>query len=441
MKNRSLWLFTACILTRLSAQALTIPQKYSGGKDSCALHREVRQNELEIWLKVPIDYKHPESGLTSLYAWTHKPFDTALPTVIFVSGGPGEVAHGSSLDIPGWNVVFFDQRGISCSKPDQKELYLKADFYSSENTARDIDEIRKVLDLAQISVYGVSYGTVPAHLYGHFFPDSARSVVLEGVIFEGGTKLMEPERRLKLLQRFFNSLPLNTQERILALSNHPQIAPNWFSNVGMMMLYLDNSLAAFKTFLENIIGSDESAIAVLQSFEKTNPEDQEFGFGHVMMGMVGCQELGMNINGVSFYSVFEGRKLTSDKMNHQQKHYCEALGFPANENRRLYQSTDYPTRTAMTYIQGTMDGATTAGNAVHHYKEVAKGFSQLILVENGGHAPLIGTLASGYESGLAVQKRIEILKTALMAEKVSEQQLEEARSATDLNWIYLSKNK
>lgn len=418
------------------AEALSIPQAYLSGPDVCAKNLEARQNELGRWLKVPIHYSAANQETTDLYTWTKKTYDPQKKTVIFVSGGPGDTAHASSLDLNEWNIVFFDQRGNSCSRPSTKELYLDRSFYSSENTARDIEEIRKAYGASTISVYGVSYGTVSAHLYGHLFPQTTRAIVLEGVVYEGGAPLIEPVRRIKILQRFFESLPAKTQDRILELSKHPEIAPNWFSNAGMMMLYLDDPLGSYLHFLNNILWNDEVAIGVLKSFEKSrSEEDVEFGFGHVMMGMIGCQELGMNLPGLSFYSVFENRRLVSDGKNHFIDTYCRSLGFKENETAKLFKAADYPSVASTTYIQGTLDGATSATNAVHHFKNAAHGFAQLVLVRDGGHMPLHGPLTSGYEQGAPAETRKEILNKVLLGESLREEELRKISEATSLQWV------
>lgn len=419
-----------------TAEALSIPKDYLGGVEVCAKNLDSRQNELGRWIKVPIDYSSLHRGTTDLYTWTKKPYDAQKKTVVFVSGGPGDTAHSSSLDLNEWNIIFFDQRGNSCSRPATKELYLDRSFYSSEKTARDIEEVRKAYAVDTISVYGVSYGTVPAHLYGHFFPQTTRAVALEGVVYEGGSRLIQPARRTKILQRFFDSLPEKNQNRILELSAHPEVAPTWFSSAGMMMLYLDDSLGSYLHFLNNILWNDDVAIGTLKSFEKSNSEeDVEYGFGHVMMGMIGCQELGMNLPGLSFYSVFQNRRLVSDGKNHFIDSYCRSLGFTDKEVTKLFKATEYPTQARTTYIQGTLDGATSADNAVDHFKNAARGFAQLVLVRDGGHMPLHGPLTSGYEQGASVETRKEILNRVLLGETLSEEDLQKISNATSLRWV------
>lgn len=439
MKHSLLILTCALFIAAQPAVALQLLDQYSDGPATCKKNSDVRNNQHEIWLSVPIDYKNLDKGSTPIYAWTKKPLDKQKKTLVFIAGGPGETSHQSFLDLENWNVVFFDQRGISCSKPPTKEQYLNPDFYSSENTARDIEEIRKHFGIEKISVYGVSYGTIPAHLYGHFFPQSTRAIVLEGVIYEGGAALIDPLRRVKLLQSFFDSLPVDMQNRVLEISQRSDIAANWFSNVGAMMLYMDNSNIPFRTFLDNILWDDNVLQTILPSFSKAEPQEVEFGFSHVMMGMIGCKELGMNISTTSFSAIFKNRTLESDKVSTSEKFYCESLGFKKNDTTKLFTAAKFPTHAAVTYIQGTKDGATVATQAIKHFKNVSRGFSQLILVKNGGHAPLHGAIASGYESGDAVLLRTDVLENALSGKMADPATLEKLSKITEMNWLSIKK--
>lgn len=420
------------ILLSFKASALILPEVYLSGPEVCA--KQKRSNEHEIWLQVPVDYQDESKGVTPLYAWTKKPFDPHQKTMIFVSGGPGDTAHNSHLDLLGWNVVFFDQRGNSCSRPMKRELYLTPSFYSSENTTRDIDEIRKHLKLDHISVYGVSYGTVPAHLYGHYFPDTTRAVVLEGIIYQGGEGLMRPIERTQMLQDFFDSLPLKTQEQILELSEHPEVKSNWFSNVGMKMLYQDNALEVLNIFLGNIIWNEDLFITLMKSFEETNPKDTEFGFGNVMMGMIGCQELGMNLKEASFYSIFHNKKLLSDNKNLQQLHYCQDLGFLPDTPTTLYDASQKPSLARTTYFQGSLDGATVLSSAIKHFKHATVGSAELIIIDKAGHLPVYGTIASGYGKGEELELRKLALTKALNGEIIPHSLLEKLSNLSVLKW-------
>ena len=56
------------------------------------------------------------------------------------------------------------------------------DHMTTADTARDMDLIRQAVGDAQLSYYGISYGTYLGATYAAMFPDQVRAVVLDGVL-------------------------------------------------------------------------------------------------------------------------------------------------------------------------------------------------------------------------------------------------------------------
>ncbi|MNJ93258.1 alpha/beta hydrolase fold protein [compost metagenome] len=421
----------------LPAQALILSETYYSGREVCERSSIQRTEEIPFWITVPVNYADASQGTTQIYAWIKKPLDPEKETMIFINGGPGDTAHSLRLDLDHWNVIFFDQRGNSCSKPTTHELYLSRSFYSSENTARDINEIRRFFELRQVSVYGVSYGTIPAHLYGHFFPQNTKGVVLEGTIFQSDESLIEPERRRQKLQTFFESLPREKQNRILSLSKRPEFPANWFSTIGMMMLSMDNAQETYSNFLDTIIWDETAATSMLGAFKSAEGEDTEFGFGDVMMGMIGCQELNMNNSEISFYSVFENGKLVADKTNTLKKLYCQSLGFTEADQNKTFKASNYPTVVPVTYFQGSYDGATVSTQSVQHFQEAAKGFAQLLISTTGGQLPLHSKAASYAGNQKTVSLHKQLLEKALSGAPIPPAQIENLNTLPDTSWAQI----
>lgn len=146
---------------------------------------------------------------------------------VMAQGGPG----GSTIEtygvtllskrdfVPDRDIVLFDQRGTKYSTPDlycteldkltantvekrltdaeDERLSLEAlqacknrllnekvdlsSFNSLENAA-DIEDLRVALGYERINLYGVSYGTLLALHYMQLYPQSLRSVILDGVV-------------------------------------------------------------------------------------------------------------------------------------------------------------------------------------------------------------------------------------------------------------------
>lgn len=148
--------------------------------------------------------------------------------LIIAQGGPG----GSTIDTYGElllsnsgemlrdrDIVLFDQRGTLYSRPslycteiekntidtleknlsseESNRLYLEAlsacrrrlasdgidlSAFNSLENSRDIEMLRVELGYDKINLYGVSYGSLLALHYLRFFPNSLRSVILDGVL-------------------------------------------------------------------------------------------------------------------------------------------------------------------------------------------------------------------------------------------------------------------
>ncbi|WP_291516564.1 alpha/beta fold hydrolase [Bdellovibrio sp. ArHS] len=407
---------------------------YLSGEEVCAKYHDRRGREQAVWISVPVSYQDAAQGSFSLYTWTRKPWMPGKPVLIYVDGGPGNTSHSSELDLPDWNVVFFDQRGNSCSRPPTEELYLRRDFYDSRNTARDIDEIRKALGESLISVYGVSYGTVPAHLYGFLFPEHLRALVLEGVVAQADAEtLINNPHRLTALQNFFETLPLSTRQRILQISQKPENA-YWFADVGRMMMYLDRPWQAFTHFLDGVLSSDEALEALIPSFGPRKNQDEEFGFSQVMMNMLACKEMGMNTPGASFRARFQDGRLRLASSNELREENCQPLGFQESENFKVFRSENFPLTVPVTYLQGALDGATAAHQARRSYDLATRSFACLISIDQGGHVPVFGALSSGYESGASLVLRQHLLSAAIQGQEVSETTLNELSLMTEMKW-------
>ena len=71
-------------------------------------------------------------------------------------------------------------------------------FYSTENTARDMDEIRSALGDDQISYFGGSYGTYLGATYATMFADRVRAMVLDSA-FEPNGDTVEQQFKTQLV--------------------------------------------------------------------------------------------------------------------------------------------------------------------------------------------------------------------------------------------------
>lgn len=136
--------------------------------------------------------------------------------VLMLAGGPGQaavesyvsVASGFAEILKDRDVILVDQRGTGESNPlncdfdesitasiaEDQELFraaiakcvanLDADtrFYTTMESIKDLEAVRKALNIEQWNLLGISYGTRKALTYMKMFPDSIRTVILDGVM-------------------------------------------------------------------------------------------------------------------------------------------------------------------------------------------------------------------------------------------------------------------
>ena len=182
---------------------------------------------------VPLDYDDPNGATTSLFL-SRRPADrpaNRIGTLFINPGGPGGPSSrfvryfadrlGNKV-LRRFDIVGIDPRGIGRSTrmhchpagtipPDPREFIpltaAKArpviryytflaegcaataseitDHMTTADTARDMDLIRQALGDAQLTYYGISYGSVLGATYAAMFPDSIRAMVLDGVVNPG----------------------------------------------------------------------------------------------------------------------------------------------------------------------------------------------------------------------------------------------------------------
>ncbi len=191
-------------------------------------------------LSVPLDYDDPDGSSIDL-ALVMYPTSAAdrIGAIVFNPGGPGSsgfdyVASGGAtiageLGLEQFDLIGFDPRGVDrsaglrCLTNEQLDAYAYPDdtpdtaeeqafleesrrvfadacierygdtlqFYSTSNTARDIDRIRTATGDDQISFLGISYGTYLGAVYATMFPEHVRAMVLDSAFEPTGDTVEE----------------------------------------------------------------------------------------------------------------------------------------------------------------------------------------------------------------------------------------------------------
>jgi pimeloyl-ACP methyl ester carboxylesterase len=169
---------------------------------------------------VPLDYTDLEGEKITLAMIRIPAQGQRIGAVFYNPGGPGGsgvdyVAHlgpqyVQKLHLEGFDFVGFDPRGVDrsgglkCLTDNELAINLyraylwgfdsacitkygaKLQFYSTENTARDMEVMRAAMGDTKISYLGVSYGTYLGAVYASMFPYHIRAMVLDSAYEPNG---------------------------------------------------------------------------------------------------------------------------------------------------------------------------------------------------------------------------------------------------------------
>lgn len=211
MRHR-FWLVAALfVLSQTPAGAAAIPSAPPGR--TCHL-AGYDQSLRCISVAVPLDYRTPDGEKIQLHVTLAPALrEAAKPDPLFVlAGGPGQAGSeilrlldsGFRKVRATRDIVLIDQRGTGLSgKLDCDSLQLLAEasleqqesavascmrglhksfaFYNTENSSRDLEQVRLALGYGQVNLWGSSYGTRLGQDYARRFPSAVRALILDAV--------------------------------------------------------------------------------------------------------------------------------------------------------------------------------------------------------------------------------------------------------------------
>jgi len=166
-------------------------------------------------LSVPLDRTGAVPGRVSLLVKRREAKRATRPPLVLLAGGPGQSATaafaGSSLGpvdtaLRSRDLIVFDQRGsgrsglLRCRALERSNILRAAEaagrcaqslgarraFYTSRDTADDIEAVRVALGVPKLALYGVSYGTRTATAYALRHPGSVDRLILDSVVETDG---------------------------------------------------------------------------------------------------------------------------------------------------------------------------------------------------------------------------------------------------------------
>jgi pimeloyl-ACP methyl ester carboxylesterase len=152
-------------------------------------------------LNVPLDHSGATPGTLPIVYAVLPATGPRVGTVVILTGGPGQTGLPyTDLLKPvtdplrrSYDVVMVDQRGtggsgaVDCDEVNETAdcadlLGAKRAFLTTAETAKDLDDLRRALNLDTIVPLGVSYGTKVAGEYARRFPEHTAAVVLDSPV-------------------------------------------------------------------------------------------------------------------------------------------------------------------------------------------------------------------------------------------------------------------
>jgi pimeloyl-ACP methyl ester carboxylesterase len=167
-------------------------------------------------LTVPLDHAGRVPGTISISYAVQRRVPSSRPVLVALSGGPGQssVAAADSFTfslgpaLKHYRLAVLDQRGTGRSGALECPVIQHEDglapvvpqeladcanqigerraFYSSVDSAHDLEALRQALGVERIALMGVSYGTFVAQQYARLYPEHTDRLILDSVVGADG---------------------------------------------------------------------------------------------------------------------------------------------------------------------------------------------------------------------------------------------------------------
>jgi len=170
-------------------------------------------------LDVPLDHAHPGRGTLHLSVGMGDNVHAPQGVLLVLSGGPGQpgipILHGYvsralAAEQGKYRIVVFDQRGtgagaLDCSALQRqmgssdltppsasavrscaRKLGARRQFFGTDDTVADMEDLRQALGVKTWSLDGISYGTYVGERYGLAHPSHVSKLVLDSVVPQVG---------------------------------------------------------------------------------------------------------------------------------------------------------------------------------------------------------------------------------------------------------------
>jgi pimeloyl-ACP methyl ester carboxylesterase len=160
--------------------------------------------------RVPLDHTGRTAGSVDLFAHRVPAAQASRGAIVALAGGPGEGASPGLLSfaadlasvLGNRDLIILDQRGtgrsgaLACPTLERQPIGPvgpavtacaaaigpRRAFYTTLDSADDIEVLRRDLGLERIALYGTSYGTKVALAYAHRYPDRVERLLLDSIV-------------------------------------------------------------------------------------------------------------------------------------------------------------------------------------------------------------------------------------------------------------------
>ncbi len=171
-------------------------------------------------VSVPLDHSGRVAGRIGLATTILPATGARVGTLAILTGGPGQAATPLAGELgaqlrplrEGYDLVFVDQRGtgasdsVDCPSSTSAEsvrrcadaLGPRRPFWTTRETALDLEDVRAALRVEKLTLYGVSYGATVAGEYARRFPARTAGLVLDSPDRVNGSDVLGTLRQLGL---------------------------------------------------------------------------------------------------------------------------------------------------------------------------------------------------------------------------------------------------
>ena len=190
--------------------------------------------------------------------------------ILFLHGGPGagfSNSHKSFFDPKIFRVILFDQRGSGKSIP-----YAETNYNNTQLLISDIENLRQCLKIDKWYLFGGSWGSTLALLYGIDYPSRCLGFVLRGIFL--GSKI-EIDWFLYDIKKFFpeahdkfiSSIPENYRNNILKWFHTQLNSNNRSQNLKSASIWAEyeNSCSSLNYVARPISGEQALAISKIET--------------------------------------------------------------------------------------------------------------------------------------------------------------------------------